>query len=246
MTCRDEILEAAISIMRRNGDDSFSIADLITEMKNSGTSYQESTIRTHVTSRLCANAADHHAVTYSDLERIGHGCYRIITEAMDTTLDASPSVSADKITSLVHESSPRLLAKAVRIAAIAHEHQVDKSGDAYILHPLRLMTRAQTDDEKIVALLHDVVEDSDWTLEALVEEGFPQRIVDAIGCVTNREREGYDDFISRVLTNPLAVRVKLLDLEDNMDMTRLSALTDKDMERLLKYHAARQRLLGVK
>ena len=79
-----------------------------------------------------------------------------------------------------------------------------------------------------------------------MEEGFPQRIVDAIGCVTNREREGYDDFISRVLTNPLAVRVKLLDLEDNMDMTRLSALTDKDMERLLKYHAARQRLLGVK
>ena len=140
---------------------------------------------------------------------------------------------------------PNLLGRAARIAAVAHEHQVDKVGEAYILHPLRLMSRAQTDDERIVALLHDVVEDSDRTSKALAEEGFPQRIVDAIGCLTNREGESYDDFISRVLTNSLAVRVKLLDIEDNMDMTRLGALTDKDIERLRKYHAARQRLLGV-
>ena len=140
---------------------------------------------------------------------------------------------------------PKLVGRAARIAAVAHQHQLDKAGEAYILHPLRLMARAQTDDERIVALLHDVVEDSDWTLEALAAEGFPPRIVDAIGCLTNREGESYDEFITRVLTNFLASRIKLLDIEDNMDMTRLGALTDKDLERLRKYHAARQRLLGV-
>lgn len=141
--------------------------------------------------------------------------------------------------------NPNLLGRAARIAAVAHEYQVDKAGEAYILHPLRLMARAQTDDARIVALLHDVVEDSDWTLEALVAEGFPTRIVDAIGHLTNREEESYDDFISRVLTSQLAARVKLLDIEDNMDMTRLCTLTDKDLDRLRKYHAARRRLLRV-
>ena len=105
--------------------------------------------------------------------------------------------------------------------------------------------RAQTDDERIVALLHDVVEDSDWTMKALAAEGFPPHIVDAIGCLTHREGESYDAFICRVLTSPLAARVKVLDIEDNMDMTRLGEVTDKDMERLRKYHAARQRLLEV-
>ena len=105
--------------------------------------------------------------------------------------------------------------------------------------------RAQTDDERIVALLHDVVEDSDWTMKALAAEGFPPHIVDAIGCLTSCKGESYDDFISRVLASPLAARIKLLDIEDNMDMTRLGELTDKDLERLRKYHAARQRLLGV-
>ena len=98
---------------------------------------------------------------------------------------------------------------------------------------------------RIVALLHDVVEDSDWTLEALVAEGFPPHIVDAIDCLTSRDGEIYGDFITRVLANPLAARVKVLDIEDNMDMTRLGEVTDKDMERLRKYHAARQRLLEV-
>ena len=131
----------------------------------------------------------------------------------------------------------------MRIAATAHEHQVDKAGEAYILHPLRLMARAKTDDERIVALLHDVVEDTDWTLESLAAEGFPPHIVDAIGCLTSRDGEHYDEFISRVLTSPLAARVKLLDIEDNMDMTRLSMLAEKDLARLQKYHAARLRLL---
>ena len=96
-----------------------------------------------------------------------------------------------------------------------------------------------------MALLHDVVEDSDWTLEALAGEGFPPHLVNAIDCLTSREGESYDDFISRVLANPLAVRVKRLDIEDNMDMTRLGELTGKDLARLQKYHMARQRLHGA-
>lgn len=138
-----------------------------------------------------------------------------------------------------------LLGRAVRIAAEAHEDQKDKAGEAYILHPLRLMARARTDDERIVALLHDVVEDSEWTLDALAAEGFPSHIVQAVDCLTHRNGEDYDAFITRVLTNPLAVRVKLLDIEDNMDMTRLGALAGKDLERLQKYHAARRRLLPL-
>ena len=239
MTYRDEILETATRLMQRNGEDSFILADLIAEMTNSGTSYQESTIRTHVTSRLCANAPDHHAVTYPDLERVASGRYRLIGQARPTPESGSPDAAPPTAV-----TTERLLGRAARIAAVAHEHQVDKAGEAYILHPLRLMARVQTNDERIVALLHDVVEDSDWTLDALRAEGFPSRIVDAIGRLTNREEESYDDFISRVLANPLAARVKLLDIEDNMDMTRLGDLTDKDLERLRKYHAARQRLLG--
>ena len=240
MTCRDEILETATRLMRHNGEDTFSLADLIAEMTSSGTSYQESTIRTHVTSRLCTNAPDYHAVTYPDLERVASGRYRLVGQAHTTPGSGSPDAVPPTAA-----ATERLLGRAARITAVAHEHQVDKADAAYILHPLRLMARAQSDDERIVALLHDVVEDSDRTSKALAEEGFPQRIVDAIGCLTNREGESYDDFISRVLTNSLAVRVKLLDIEDNMDMTRLGALTDKDIERLRKYHAARQRLLGV-
>ena len=140
------------------------------------------------------------------------------------------------------EDPQNLLGKAARIAATAHENQVDKAGEAYILHPLRLMARARTDEERTIALLHDVVEDSEWTLEALAEEGFARHIVSAIDCLTSRRGESYDDFITRVLTSPLAARVKLLDIEDNMDMTRLSELTDKDVERLKKYHAAHLRL----
>lgn len=136
----------------------------------------------------------------------------------------------------------QLLSKAARIAAIAHENQVDKAGEAYILHPLRLMACARTDDERIVALLHDVVEDSELTLESLAVQGFPPHIMDAIDCLTSRDGENYDDFITRVLTNSLAARVKRLDIEDNMDMTRLGKLTGEDWERLQKYHAARQRL----
>lgn len=188
------------------------------------------------------NTADHHAVTYPDLERISHGCYQVVGEANEVPIAVSLTASPQAAATFIQSTMPNLVSKAARIAAVAHENQLDKAGEAYILHPLRLMARAQTDEERIVALLHDVVEDSGWTLEALEAERFPEHIVATIGCLTSRNGEDYDRFITRVLTNPLAIRIKLLDVEENMDMTRMSTLTDKDLERLHKYHAARRRL----
>ena len=137
----------------------------------------------------------------------------------------------------------QLVARAVAIAATAHQHQVDKANAPYILHPLRLMLRGQTPLEQIVAVLHDVVEDSDWTLERLKAEGFPGTAIAALDCLTRRSHESYDEFLDRVLTNSLAMRIKRHDLEDNMTLTRMTVLTSKDVERLQRYHTVYQRLL---
>lgn len=143
----------------------------------------------------------------------------------------------------MNSSLNQWVGRAVAIAATAHQTQVDKANAPYILHPLRLMLRGQTPLEQIVAVLHDVVEDSDWTLEQLSAEGFPTGVIAALDCLTRRSDEGYNEFIDRVLTNPLATRVKRYDLEDNMTLTRMTTLTTKDVERLQRYHAVYQRLL---
>jgi hypothetical protein len=107
------------------------------------------------------------------------------------------------------------------------------------------MEMGRTEDEKIVGVLHDIVEDTDWTFEALEEEGFSKEIIDALRCVTKlSENENYDDFIERVKKNPLAVAVKINDLTDNMDIRRLPYLSDKDVKRLKKYPKAYKRLTG--
>ena len=134
--------------------------------------------------------------------------------------------------------------RAAAIAAAAHLGQFDKSGAPYILHPMRLMVRASTREEQMVAALHDVVEDSAWTFEQLIDEGFPPSVVSALDRLTRRAGESYEDFIERVAEDPLARRVKLLDLEDNMDAKRLAQITPQDLQRLERYHRARSRLLG--
>lgn len=128
-----------------------------------------------------------------------------------------------------------LLEKALQIATDAHLYQVDKAGVPYIFHPIRVSNRCSTDDERIVALLHDTIEDTEVTAEYLLMEGFPRNIVDAILSVTRNEDENYEDFIKRSRLNPIGRQVKLHDLEDNMDITRLNELTDKDLYRLNKY-----------
>lgn len=126
----------------------------------------------------------------------------------------------------------------------AHAGQVDKAGMPYIGHVMRVMQAGKTIDEKIVGVLHDVVEDTTWTFDALLAEGFPVHIVDALRCVTKlSDDEPYESFINRVKTNPLAVAVKIADLTDNMDIRRLQTLTDADVQRLRKYLKAYQSLV---
>lgn len=139
---------------------------------------------------------------------------------------------------------PGLVARAIAIAASAHVEQVDRAGAPYVLHPLRMMLRAQNDAERVVAVLHDVLEDTPWTREQLAGEGFPEHILNALDRLTKRNGESYDDFIARVLGDPIAARVKLYDLEDNMDLRRLDTISDKDTDRMKKYHAARDRILS--
>ena len=138
----------------------------------------------------------------------------------------------------------QLLSKAINIAMQAHAGQVDKIGMPYIGHVMRVMQAGKTIDEKIVGVLHDVVEDTTWTFDALLAEGFPVHIVDALRCVTKlSDDEPYESFINRVKTNPLAVAVKINDLTDNMDIRRLQTLTDADVQRLRKYLKAYQSLV---
>ena len=136
-----------------------------------------------------------------------------------------------------------ILDRAKAIATSAHEGQMDKAGKPYIEHPMRVMNMGKTIEEKIAGVLHDVVEDSDWTFEMLEKEGIPKDVMDALRCVTKlSEDEDYDHFIERVKTNPLAVKVKLNDLKDNMDITRLGEVTKKDLGRLNKYIRAYRQL----
>jgi len=137
------------------------------------------------------------------------------------------------------------LQRAIEIATEAHKGQHDKSGKDYIGHPLRVMEMGKTEEEKIVGVLHDVVEDSEWTFEMLEAEGFSEEVMAALRCVTKiSEKESYDDFIERIKKNPLAVAVKINDLTDNMDIRRLPYLSDKDVKRLKKYLKAYKRLTG--
>ncbi|MCC6536577.1 MAG: HD domain-containing protein [Bryobacterales bacterium] len=138
------------------------------------------------------------------------------------------------------------LEDAIALAALAHKGQLDKAGAPYILHPLRMMLRLAAEDERIVAVLHDVVEDTGWTFADLREAGFAETIVEAVDAMTHREGESYEDFVLRAGRNPVARRVKLADLDDNSDASRLpSPLTDKDRARLEKYARARAVLLAA-
>ena len=132
-----------------------------------------------------------------------------------------------------------MLERAIEIAVEAHKGQIDKGGSPYILHPLRVMMSVNGESEKIVAVLHDVVEDSDWTFDALLAEGFAVEAIEALKSVTKEsEDEGYDLFIQRAMRNPIGRKVKIADLRDNLDVTRISDMTDKDVKRINKYKKA--------
>ena len=128
--------------------------------------------------------------------------------------------------------------KALKVAVDAHTAQVDKAGEPYVFHPIRMMLRADKESEKIVALLHDVVEDSPTTLMDLRNMGFQEKFIRSVDALTKREHESYDQFIRRASTDTVARKVKILDLEDNMNLLRLKEFTDKDSERMKRYLSA--------
>lgn len=131
-----------------------------------------------------------------------------------------------------------MLAQAIRIAAQAHVDQVDKSGKAYILHPLHLMNQLMYDEElAIIAVLHDVVEDSSWTLKQL-SSIFSERVIEALGCLTHYKHDTYEEYIAIICTNQDAITVKRKDLEHNSCITRLKGVRPKDLARIEKYHRA--------
>jgi (p)ppGpp synthase/HD superfamily hydrolase len=136
------------------------------------------------------------------------------------------------------------LDRAIAIAAEAHTGQKDKTGISYILHPIRLMIQMDSEEAMIAAVLHDVVEDSVWTLDDLRREGFSDEVLNAVDCLTHREGEGEDywDYIKRAGSDPIAIKVKLADLFDNLNPNRLDKVTEEDEKRFERYRKAQKML----
>jgi len=140
------------------------------------------------------------------------------------------------------------LQRAIEIAVDAHKTDIDKGGNPYILHPLRLMMQMDTEDEKIVAVLHDVVEDhgEQWSMEKIKAEGFPTSVIRGLESVTKmpeEESDASDDvyfsFVRRAAADPIGRKVKFADIKDNLDITRLGRdITEKDVARIRKYKKA--------
>ena len=127
---------------------------------------------------------------------------------------------------------------ALSIARKAHEGQLDKAGVDYIEHPIYVASQVDTEEEKAVALLHDVIEDSPFTAEELLQAGLPETVVTAVQVLTKKKEQDYQTYLETVKKNPLARVVKLADLKHNSDLSRLSSITEKDRERLKKYKKA--------
>jgi (p)ppGpp synthase/HD superfamily hydrolase len=142
----------------------------------------------------------------------------------------------------MHAKSRPTLEDAVALAAKAHRGQIDKSGQPYFLHPLRVMLRLEGETARMAGVLHDVVEDTAVTLDDLRAAGYSEDVCAAVESVTRRSDETYEEFVARAGRHPVGRLVKLADLEDNMDMRRISHPTSRDWARLERYRAARAAL----
>lgn len=136
------------------------------------------------------------------------------------------------------------LERAIQLAVEAHAGDTDKAGETYIRHPLRLMQQMETETERVVAVLHDVVEDTEYDLDD-IEHKFGTEVRDAVDAVTKRDGEDYEGLIDRAAANSIARSVKIADLEDNMDITRLDTVDSEIGERLEKYHQSWERLRSI-
>lgn len=133
------------------------------------------------------------------------------------------------------------LATALAITAEAFIDKLDKAGKPYMLHCLRVMHKLHSEDQELnaIAIMHDLVEDCpEWTLQKLANAGFSLRILSALTLLTHKKEDTYEEYIKKISTNPDAVKVKLADLRDNSNITRLKGLRKKDFDRIEKYHKA--------
>ena len=128
--------------------------------------------------------------------------------------------------------------KAMQLCFRAHRDQLDKSGIPYVFHPIHLAEQMTDEDTTVVALLHDVVEDTHYTLEDLAAMGFSRQVLDAIGLMTHADGVPYMDYVAKIKENPIARAVKLADLRHNSDLTRLDTVDDKAKARAQKYAQA--------
>lgn len=138
-----------------------------------------------------------------------------------------------------------LTKRAINIAYKAHEGQLDRSGIPYIFHPMHIAEQMTTEETCIVAILHDVVEDTDVTLDELKEAGFSENVINAINLLTHRDEVPYLDYVRALKDDPIASVVKLADLNHNSDRTRLTVITKKDEQRFIKYQKAKEILQGI-
>lgn len=132
------------------------------------------------------------------------------------------------------------LARAIKEASVNHLHQLDKSGQPYILHCLHVMNTVKSKEPEVLqaAVMHDMMEDCEVTVQDLTDMDFSGRVINALKCLTHESGESYTDYILRVATNKDAINIKLADLRHNSDITRLKGVTEKDLKRMEKYHKA--------
>jgi len=140
-----------------------------------------------------------------------------------------------------------MLAKAIALAATAHQDQCDRAGRPYILHPIKVMhyLRSEDDELKAIAVLHDVVEDTEVTLEHLAAWGMSERIIAGVRAMTKLPEQTYDDYLAQILLNPDAILVKMADLRHNSDIRRLKGISQKDIQRIEKYNKMYEVLKSV-
>lgn len=142
-------------------------------------------------------------------------------------------------------NSEILLERAIEIAKKMHKNQTDKAGKPYIEHCLRVMKDLNTTEDKIVGVLHDSIEDTNLTIEDLKANGFREPILAGILAITKQENESYENYLERVRSNPIALKVKIADMKDNMNINRIKNPTEKDYRRLAKYRNIYPQLLNA-
>lgn len=136
------------------------------------------------------------------------------------------------------------LERAIAIAADAHAGRVDKSGNPYVLHAIRVMLAFEDAESRIVAVLHDVIEDhaDKWPWSRISAEGFSETVLTALRAITQEPKEDYYAYLERVMQNGIALKVKIADTRDNLDLNKIAELSERDFERLKKYKSVLQLL----